>query len=86
MNGTFLNVGLFFVDFPYLSVQNTLRDGAYIRISRSLDVYCKKEVVPVRQLSVCFLHRIVKIGRMSHIHAGRFNQSNVVDSFRCSFR
>ena len=37
-------------------------------------------------VSYTHLHRIVKIGRMSHIHAGRFNQSNVVDSFRCSFR
>ena len=53
-------------------------------MSRSFHIYGKNETVSIRQLSVRFLHRIVEIGRMSHIHAGRFNQGNVVDSFRLS--
>ena len=73
MNGTSLNVGLLFFYFPYLPVQSALGDGADARMSRSFHIYGKNETVSIRQLSVRFLHCIVEIGRMSHVHAGRFN-------------
>ena len=73
MNGTFLNVGLLFFYFPYLSMQNALGDGADARMSRSFHIYGKNETVSIRQLSVRFLHSIVEIERMAHVHAGRFD-------------
>ena len=66
-------------------MQYALRDGTNPRMSCPLHIYRKHEITSVRQFAVRFLHSVVEVGLVSHIHAGRLHQSDVIDSLGRSF-